>query len=360
MKISIIVPTYNERTNLPVLVERIAKVLMHRNHEIIVVDDNSPDGTGDVAEELKKNYKMKVLHRKSKRGLASAVIDGFKISDGDIIGVMDADLSHPPEAIEKLIQPILNGTADFVVGSRFVPGGGIKGWSVSRKIISGVASAIAKPLTSVKDPMSGFFFVKRSVFTGIKLNPRGYKIGLELLVRGNYRNVVEVPYVFTDRYVGKSKLNVKEYVNYLMHAFNLYSSKLKSEIQFLKFCTVGATGLLVHIAVFWLCTEFFKIWYIASGGIAFFIAVCNNFAWNKIWTFEDFRKGFIIALQFGSFFTVCVIGACVYLLALYTFVDICYLPKLIAVLLAIGCSTSINFLGSKYWSFKLGMRVLRK
>jgi len=226
--ISIIIPTYNEKENLPEIVDRLFSAL-HKNKldgEVIIVDDNSPDGTGRVAEELKKKYNLQVLIRKDKRGLAPAVVDGFKMARGDILGVMDADLSHPPELIPLMVKSILQEDVDFVIGSRYVEGGGIKNWPLKRRILSIGAVLLSRPLTNVHDSVSGFFFFKKQVIDGLQLNPKGYKIGLELLVKGRYKKVKEVPFVFSNRQKGDSKLGWRECWNYLTHLFSLYRYKM--------------------------------------------------------------------------------------------------------------------------------------
>ena len=192
------------------------------NYEIIVSDDNSPDGTAKIAEELSKEYNVKVLIRKSNKGLSPAVCDGFKIAKGDIIGVIDADLSHPPEIIPNMIRYMQDTTSDIVVASRLIHGGGIEKWPIKRKITSYIATTLARPLTKVKDPMSGFFFLNKKVIDGVKLETKGYKILLEILVKGKYKKAVEYPFIFKDRAVGESKLNIKTNIQYIKQLFDLY------------------------------------------------------------------------------------------------------------------------------------------
>ncbi|HID27715.1 MAG TPA: polyprenol monophosphomannose synthase [Methanosarcinales archaeon] len=231
MMISIIIPTYNEKENLPRLVNKIYKVLnCHLSYEIIIVDDNSPDGTGVIADVLSKKYnEINVIHRNGFPDLSRAVVEGIKHSKGNIIGVMDADLSHPPEVIPKLIKPILDNKSEFVIGSRYLTGK-IKKWTFSRKIISRGAIILARPLTSVSDPMSGFFFFKKNVINDTELSPIGYKIILEILVKGNYKKVKEIEYIFKDREFGNSKLNYKNYLKYLIHLILLYTYKIKKHL----------------------------------------------------------------------------------------------------------------------------------
>lgn len=226
--ISIIIPTYNEVENLPVLIERITGSMEKNEFEIIIVDDNSPDGTGALADELSNaDDRVSVIHRNGKRGLASAVVDGFIHAKGEILGVMDADLSHPPEVIPLFISRIIKHEAEFVIGSRYINEGEIRNWPIKRKITSTIATLMARPLTNVKDPMSGFFFLTNDVIKGVKFNPLGYKIGLEIIVKGNYKNIVEIPFTFKDRMSGESKLDLKEELNYIRHLSKLYWYVLK-------------------------------------------------------------------------------------------------------------------------------------
>jgi len=227
-EVSIIIPTYNELNNLNHLIHRIHNSCKDNgiNEEIIIVDDNSPDGTADYAEELGKVFPVRVLRRKGKLGLSSAVMAGFSIANADILGVIDADLSHPPEVIPHLVNLIRDKGTELTIGSRYAKGGGVEEWTIVRKIISRGATLLAKPLTKVKDPMSGFFFFKRKILDGVKLTPQGYKILLEVLVKANYGSVEEYPYVFQNRIVGSSKLGSKTMIHYVKHLGDLYKYKI--------------------------------------------------------------------------------------------------------------------------------------
>jgi len=227
--VSLVIPTYNEKDNISVLTEKIFAVFEKNNidAELIIVDDNSPDGTGKIADELARKYNIQVIHRSGKFGLSSAVLEGFKISKGPILGAMDADFSHPTDSIPEILKPLLNNNAEISIGSRYISGGRIENWPFVRKIISKGATLLAKPLTKVKDPMSGFFFIKKEVISDKILNPKGYKICLEVLIKGSYQSVVEVPIVFTDRKKGKSKLNLKEYINFISDLIGLYIYRIK-------------------------------------------------------------------------------------------------------------------------------------
>lgn len=216
---TIVVPTFNEAANLPELARRIRSAMAET--EIVVVDDGSPDGTAARARELS----LRVVER-GERGLASAVLRGLDEARTDVCVVMDADLSHPPEKIPELLAPILKGEADMVIGSRYVERGGTGDWALRRKISSRIASLAVMGLTKVKDPMSGFFFLKRGVIKNVHLSPKGFKIALEILVRGKYDRVVEVPIIFQDRIYGETKLNSGVIFDYLCHIMKLYTYKI--------------------------------------------------------------------------------------------------------------------------------------
>lgn len=224
MKVSIVVPTYNEAENMKILIPRINKSLAGYNYEIIVVDDSSPDGTAEIAKMLAREYPVKVFVREGKLGLASAILYGFNKSDGDVLGVIDADLQHPPEILCEMVKKIEEGY-DLVIASRYIKGGGIENWSFLRKMISRGAILLARPLTSVKDPMSGCLLVKKSVIEKVRFNPTGYKLLLEILVKGKYKRVAEVPYVFRERKYGDSKLGVREILKYIKLLAHLYMHK---------------------------------------------------------------------------------------------------------------------------------------
>ena len=215
--ISIVVPTYNESEGLPKFVEAVFAVLEQHGikAEMVIVDDNSPDGTGRVADELAQRFSLRVLHRPGKLGLASAVVDGFNLASGGILGIMDADLSHAPEALPRMLEALRSGEADLAVGSRYVPGGGTEGWPFRRRFTSVAACWLARPLTGVRDATSGFLLMRREVVQGVRLNPIGFKIGLEIIAKGRYERCVEVPYIFRDRFAGKSKFGRREILAYL-------------------------------------------------------------------------------------------------------------------------------------------------
>jgi dolichol-phosphate mannosyltransferase len=196
-------------------VERIASAFADSQWELVVVDDGSPDGTADVAERLGRERPVRVVRRPGKAGLASAVLAGFAEARGEALLVMDADLSHPPEVAPKLVHA-LDAGADLAVGSRYVEGGATMDWPLRRRVVSRIACLMGNVLVPVRDSTSGFFAIRRSVVDGVKLNPIGFKIGFEVMARGRYRTVVEVPYTFRDRELGASKFGQREILQYLV------------------------------------------------------------------------------------------------------------------------------------------------
>lgn len=220
-RISVILPTYNERESLEILRPQLFAALAPLNAEIVVVDDHSPDGTAAFARSLEGPVPISVLERPAKLGLASAVLDGFGRARGAILVVMDADGSHPPETVPRLVAAIEAG-AEFALGSRWVRGGSGRGLSWWRRIISSGARVLARPIARVRDPMSGFFAVRREILARGPLTPIGYKIGLEILVKCRPHPIVEVPLDFRPRVAGVSKLGTGEIGNYVRHVAQLY------------------------------------------------------------------------------------------------------------------------------------------
>jgi dolichol-phosphate mannosyltransferase len=218
-RFGLVIPTLNEAGNIPVLLDRIHAALepLQIGHELIIVDDDSSDGTAAVATEYAaRDRRVKVLIRKGQKGLAGAVIHGWEHTQADLLGVIDADLQHPPEVLPALIEPILKG-ADVAIASRYVNGNGVGEWNKFRLFVSRCSTLATAPLqrnVKVKDPLSGFFVVRRQCIDGLKLQPEGFKILLEILVKGRINNAVEVPFRFGSRYSGESKATVRVALQY--------------------------------------------------------------------------------------------------------------------------------------------------
>ena len=229
--ISIVVPTYREAANLAHVARAVdeARAGLADDYELLFIDDDSQDGSEEICAELSERFPARIVVRKGERGLATAVIHGITVSSGDIVVVMDADLSHPPSAIPRMVERLQHGESDFVLGSRYVEGGSIHDdWSFFRQLNSIIPSLLARPLCPLKDPMSGFFaFHRAQMPDASRLSPVGYKIALEIFVKGDFNEASEVPIHFADRQHGESKLSLKEQLNFLRHLGRLYAYKLR-------------------------------------------------------------------------------------------------------------------------------------
>ncbi|MGA1822149.1 MAG: glycosyltransferase [Thermoplasmatota archaeon] len=365
--LSVIIPTYNEVENMDVIIPSLARVLKKESipFEIIVMDDDSPDGTAARVKKIsRKHPEARAVVRKENRGLSPSVIDGYGEAGGDVLLVMDADMSHPPDVVPEMYRAIVERGADISVGSRHTKGGGIENWPLSRKIISWGAALLARPLTPCSDPMSGFFAVRPEVIKDAPLRAQGYKILLEVLVKGRYEKVEEVPIVFKDREYGESKLGSGVIVNYVGHLIKLYS--FPGSAPFIKFLFVGGSGMLVDLGLVTLLllllgdnrfdllsfedVRFFHLYQVVS----FIYAVTWNFVWNRYWTF-DARRG-SSSEQYAKFFTVAVIALSIRSVLLYVAVEMLGFEGMplyhIALVSVIAFVTVINFLGSKLWAFK--------
>lgn len=373
-QVSIIIPTYNESQNilqmLRTIGDHIPKNLLT---EAIVVDDNSPDGTGKIVEEYLKDFKkvahytINVIHRKAKNGLGSAILNGIQQARGDTIIVMDSDFSHPPQIIPKLIESIKKYQYDIVVASRYIKGGKIQGWSFKRKFMSKFATLIAKKGLGIdtNDPMSGFFAFRRNVIKGLNLDAIGYKFLLEMLVKAKGASIQEVPYTFQDRELGSSKLGIRTIFDYFRSVWKLYKhgkqlekQEKRSSIKFLykagRFYTVGASGFVVNYMISLLLTGgITDMWYLHANAIGIIASITTNFILNKSWTFEDRDFGFKKTIsQYSKFIMFSSLGALVQLGMVYFLVDGNNISYPIALILAVITAAFGNFVLNKKWTFR--------
>jgi len=396
--VSVIIPTYNEYQNILHLVEVIKRKLPGGLFtEIIIVDDNSPDGTGKLIENhiqrnqlssrgrliqhhedddnvmvKSGNSVVKLIRRESKKGLASAVMHGIRSSTGQYILVMDADFSHPPEAVPVLITELMNDPDCIVIASRYTDGGSVAGWPFKRVLLSRLAAKIARhglKLRNIRDPISGFFAFPRHIIENIGISSSGYKLLLEILVKTKGAKVKEVPYAFTNRKLGESKLDSRIIFDYLWAIWYLYrygrksrgSMKTEKEkrtsVLFLskaaRFYTVGATGLLINYVVSILLSKgiISDFWYVQASVIGIFVSVTSNFILNKIWTFEDrniITKNTL--KQYVFFVGLSAVGAVIQLTLLYIFVQSGFQYAL-SLILAVASASVSNFLLNKKWTF---------
>lgn len=376
-QISIILPTYNESQNIISIIKSVRENIPEGIHaETIVVDDNSPDGTGRLVEDyvagLRRfaEHTVNVIHRKTKRGLASAILNGVQSARAETIVVMDSDFSHPPQVIPRLLEALRQYQCDLVVASRYVRGGSTINWSVKRKLVSKAGVLIAKAGLRIKtkDPMSGFFAFKRSIINGLTFDALGYKFLLELLVKSDENiTIKEIPYTFENRRLGKSKLDASLYVTgteYLRAVWRLYKSKKlkespekRSSVKFFskaaRFFSVGASGFGVNYLVsVLLASGLTDFWFLHANVFGILASMSTNFVLNKIWTFEDRDFGCKRTLsQYGRFAAFSSIGAAVQLSAVYWLVDTHGVSYPLALFAAISVAAFSNFILNKKLTF---------
>lgn len=360
--VSIVVPTYQEATNLSELAARLFAATdgAQLKAELIIVDDNSGDGTIELCEELAERYPLRLITRTEERGLATAVIRGMEETTGEYVLVMDADLSHPPMSVPSLLAPLKADKANFVIGSRYVAGGSVdESWSFFRHLNSRIAGWLAKGLTNAKDPMAGFFAIRRDRLGDVsKLSPCGYKIGLEIMVRCECNRVAEVPIHFQDRRHGESKLNLREQWRYIQHLLRLYTFQFPGLLRFAAFCTVGASGMVVDLALF---RGLLPIVGLAAGrALAIWAAMTWNFEFNRRFTFQE-PNGSNRLAEYGRFCTACLLGATISwstsLTLMASFTHFSTSPVGAAVI-GTGIAACVNYALCRVWVF--GKRKMRK
>jgi len=309
--VTIVLPTYEEVESLPSLIQAVKEVRKSTFHDLqlIIVDDNSQDGTEELISNLGKGW-IRLLIRTEDKGLSPAVIDGVKEVKTEFCIVMDADGSHPASAIPAMVNALQNG-ADFTVGSRYVTGGTTEdGWGFLRWLNSKIATLMARPFTKVLDPMSGFLGFKKSTFDAAKdLSPVGYKIGLELIVKCDCKNVVEVPIHFSTRQLGESKLTLSVQWQYLQHVIRLMRHCYPSLVSFFSFAIVGMIGVGVYTLLLMGATRIISTTPIAIA-LAIWLTMSWNFYWDRRFAFWDSHHQSFLRQYFG-FVCVCTIGALV-------------------------------------------------
>jgi dolichol-phosphate mannosyltransferase len=349
--VTVVVPTFREVENLPELLERLGAVRDGAgiDLDVLLMDDDSRDGSADLVCALGLPW-ARMIVRTRDRGLSQAVLDGLRVARGDVLVVMDADLSHPPEKIPALLAALEEGP-DAVVGSRFAPGGSTDhDWGLFRRLNSRVAALLAAPLTSLADPMSGFFALRRSTFEAARgLSPVGYKIGLELLVKCGCRRVVEVPIHFADRRRGESKLSLREQLNYLKHLRRLYVFRYGTWSHLAQFLAVGGSGVVVNLA---LLTLFLRVGLAMRAAVALAIlaSMLWNFALNRRFSFSYARRGRVLP-QLAGFVAACSVGGAVnyaVTAALWDAVRV----KQAAALCGVLAGTLFNFVASRAVVFR--------
>lgn len=345
-RVTVVVPTYNEADNLPELVKRICGALPEV--EVLVIDDASKDGTADVARRLGATWPVRVIERHDERGLSTAVLRGFQEAKTELCVVMDADLSHPPEAIPAIVKAVREG-ADVAVGSRYVRGGDIENWPLLRRLTSWAGTLLARPLTPVRDPMAGYFALRRGLIDGVALKPKGFKILLEILARTGTRKIAEIPIRFEDRAAGASKFSSKERKEFLQQVRTLYVDLNAWPIRLAKFLCTGALGVLPNLAILNLCVRLIRTSHDVGAVAGWCGAMTFNYILNREWTFK--AGDLPVVTSYVKYALGALGGLGVQVAVMHA------LPAWhynLSALLGIVAGTIFNFLASQLWAFTRG------
>ena len=354
--VSVIVPTYQEAENIPILLEKL-DALRRRNDltlEVLFMDDDSGDGSAELVAASGFDW-AKIITRTENRGLSQAVVDGMRRARYPILVCMDCDLSHPPEKIPQMILALSAGQ-QMVIGSRYITGGTTDdNWGYLRYFASTIATLLARPLTAVSDPMSGFFVLRKEDFARARdLNPIGYKIALELIVKCGFDNVGEVPIHFVNRVRGESKLTFGEQLRYIKHLRRLYLYTFTNAMYFLQFLVVGIIGTVVNLAVLTILGGFGTPKTLALGG-GIVTSLISNFFLNRRFTFSYARHENIWH-QFAGFVSASLIGMVVNYAVALTLASGLLADRpfglQIAALVGIAAGLLFNFVGSQYFVFR--------
>lgn len=356
LDVSVVLPTYNESASLPVIVPRIAATLANAGlvGEIIVVDDHSPDGTSNVARALAHEHPVRVLERTDERGLGTAVMAGFRMSRAEVCVVMDADGSHPVDALPDMVRMILADKAQIVVGSRHVPGGGSVDWPLFSQLKSRFAASLAFGLSGMTDPTTGYMAVRRTLLDGLALDPVGWKIVLEIVVKAHPARLAEVPIVFADRELGESKQSLRVLGQYLEHLYKLYKFRFPTLVELLKFCAVGFVGLFVDLAIVFGLKRALGLDTRLCQVFGFAAAVSLNWAINRRFSFEHARETPRLR-SYVAYVGANLVGLTVRMLAIDVLMRLTRLDRgsgyLLLSVVGIVLATLVNFIGVKYFAF---------
>lgn len=356
MHLSIVIPTFNERENVRTITARISDALENADctYDIWFIDD-SRDDTPDVLKQLASQYpQVHYHHRENGRGLGTAVVEGFARSTGDLLVVMDADLQHPPELLPVIVKRLAEGS-EVVIPSRFVPGGSDGGLNGIRKLISWGARTIGriaiKRLRSISDCTGGYFGIRRSVIEGANLDPIGWKILMEVLVKGCYTSVHEIPYQFEARDAGESKMSLHEQWNYLRHIVKMLWNSPEDR-RFYVYCFVGGLGVIVNSVVMGILLYGFHLHPIWASILASLVAMGHNFLWNDkvTWKEHNHTERWRRALQMPLFMLVSGVGIAVTALFVALFVWLNW-NEMLGQLTGIVIATGWTFTANNRWTW---------
>jgi dolichol-phosphate mannosyltransferase len=314
-ELSVVVPTFNERDNIPLLVERLRAVLGDTAWEVIFVDDDSPDGTADVAKRIgADDARVRCLRRIGRRGLSGACLEGMLASQARFVAVMDADLQHDEALLARMLAVLRGGEAELAVGTRYAAGGSSDAFSARRLQISRFATQVARALLGVdlSDPMSGFFMLRREVLERLapRLSTQGFKLLLDVVVTaGDTLRIAELPFEFRERQRGESKLDARVAFDFVGLVLAKATDDMVS-LRFVFFSAVGLLGIAVHFSVLGAAIDLIGLSFGWAQTLATLVAIASNFVLNNAFTYRDQRltgRHFFTGL--ARFYLVSIIGA---------------------------------------------------
>jgi dolichol-phosphate mannosyltransferase len=354
--LSIIIPTYNEEETIQATIQKISYIIRNSDisFEIIVVDDNSTDETQQLVVDLiARRYPVVLITRTKDPGLSQSVMAGIERAKGSVVVVTDADLSHSIEIIPDMYKEVKNNNVDIAIGSRYAYGGGIEDWPLKRRIISWGATTLSKILfPQITDPVSGFFGIKRDlVLNTPNIKPRGYKILLEFLGKCKWNKITELPYTFTNRKRGNSKLKTTTIIDFIKQLvdISLFPGRARDEIQkIIKFGGVGATGVIVNMICLSAFKEILNTPLIFASILSIEISILTNFLGNDNYTFHGTRCKKSFLHRMFSYNSICVGSMLinVAILIALTFIGVNYL---------IGNAIGIS--GGFAWNYLLNRKI---
>ena len=361
-KICVVLPTYNEAENIERVIDQIfLNQLDLKNYvlNVLVVDDNSPDKTGEIVSDLITKYPKLQLIKGEKKGLGDAYKRGINFAikslDADVIIQIDADGQHDPSLIKNFVK--LTKQYDVIIGSRFINGGSTPDFSAQRLLMSKVANFLVRYLGGayvIRDCTSGYRVIKREVIESCDLSQfptKGYSFQswliCDLLRQGS--TVKEMPIVFRQRIAGKSKLSFGDQLEFLI---NIVRIRFKNSKDFIKYCIVGSSGVLVNIGAYYSLTRFFNVSLLLSSPIAIEISIITNFLLNNFWTFKNRQINKSLVSRLFSFHLVAGFAGMINYLCFLVLVYVLIINDILALIFGIGVGIAFNYAGNSLWTFR--------
>lgn len=372
MKLSIVLPTFNERENVEPLLERLYSVMeeFKGDFEILFVDDSTDDTPEIINRQIEKNSEIRMIHRvgQERTGLATAFIRGFEEAQGKYVLCMDTDLQHPPEKAPELLRRALNDGADVVVGSRYIKGGSAIGlgslktlYGIYRRAVSvGLKyfiQIIFIPIRKTSDPGSGFFLFKKNILSGVELQPKGFKILIEVLMRAKYEKVSEVPIVFAVRENDDSKATIGQGIEFLKHIWFIFKTVPEAG-RFLKFCIVGLSGVVVNLGILSFLVELFSVAERPAYIVAVAVSILTNYFFNSFFTYGDKKSpSRAESMRRVLYYYTISVAVMFFNFAIYSFCLSFGLHYIISAIIGIMAATALNFVLATKLVWKLPVKA---